>query len=193
MIIYIASVAIVLLLASLYFNFHQSRTIKKYDENESILIKKAYYNPITELPNRSNIDIVINEQIARAHRHKKTFLLAVVKVMNFQDVKLRNEDRAREFIVEVGDRLVESIRDEDMLSHISENGFLIVFNEYLEDKNSDILFNRISNACKEPFSDAKGSIKIEIKMGKSTYPGDSQDSDDLINEATRVALNSTNM
>lgn len=191
--IYIASTLIVLLLASLYLNYHQSRTIKRYDENESVLIKKAYYNPITELPNRSNIDIVINEQIARAQRHKKSFLLAVVKVMNFQDVKLRNEDRAQKYIIEVGDRLLESIRDEDMLSHISENGFLIVFNEYLEDKNSDILFNRISNACKEPFSDAKGSLKIEIKMGKSKYPDDSQESENLINEATRAALDSADM
>ena len=190
--IYIISALVVLLLASLYFNFYQSRTIKRYDENESILIKKAYYNPVTELPNRSNIDIVINEQIARAHRHKKYFLLAVVKVINFQEVKLRNEQRANEFMVEVGDRLLESIRDEDMLSHISENGFLIVFNEYLENKNSDILFNRISNACKEPFTDAKGSIKIEIKIGKSTYPQDSEESEGLINEATRAALNSTN-
>ncbi|WP_321778274.1 diguanylate cyclase domain-containing protein [Sulfurimonas sp.] len=122
---------------------------------------------------------------------KKYFLLAVVKVMNFQEVKLRNEQRANEFIVEVGDRLLESIRDEDMLSHISQNGFLIVFNEYLEDKNSDILFERILNAFKEPFVDAKGSIKIDIKIGKSTYPKDSEDSAGLINEATRVALNST--
>ncbi len=73
---YIISVLVVLLFTSLYFNFHQSRTIKRYDENKSILIKKAYYNPVTELPNRSNIDIVISEQISRAHRHKKIFFIS---------------------------------------------------------------------------------------------------------------------
>ncbi len=186
---YLLFFLIALLLASVYFNLHQMRIIKQHNENESLLIKKAYFDPITNLPNRNNIDIVIGEQVARTARHKKSFLVAVIKVTNYHEVKLRSQERSKEFIIEAGERILESIRDEDMLSHTTENGFAIVFNEYLEEENTDILFNRINDAFKEKFEDEKGSIEIKISIGKSKYPDDAIDSEGLLNEATRQALN----
>jgi len=183
-------VLIALLLISVYFNLKQRRAIKQSEKNESLLVKKAYFNPITELPNRSNIDIVISEQICRAARHKKSFLVAVIRVINYHDIKLRSKERAEELIVEVSDRILDSIRNEDTLSHITENGFLIVFNEYLEEENSDILFNRINNAFKEKFQHDKGTLEIKIAIGKSKYPDNATQAKGLINEATRQALNS---
>jgi len=183
-------VLLVLFLVSLYFNLRQRRVLKEHDRGESALIKKAYFDPETELPNRNNIDIVLNEQIVRALRHKKTFLVAAIKVTNYHDVKLRSKERAKELIIEAGDRLLDSIRNEDMLSRISENGFVIVFNEYLEEENSDILFSRINKAFEEKFQHEKGTMSIEIAIGKSKYPDDSINPQDLINEATRQALNS---
>jgi diguanylate cyclase (GGDEF)-like protein len=182
-------VLIVLLLISIYFNIKQRRVTRQREGNDLILIKKAYFDPVTELPNRNNVDIIISEQITRASRHKKSFIVAAVKLLNYHEVNLRSKSRAEELVIESSDRLLSSIRNEDMLSRISDNGFVIVFNEYLEEENSNIIFDRINTLFQEKFEHDKGSLDIEISIGKSIYPDDAAESKDLINDAIRKALN----
>ena len=180
---------IVLLLISIYFNVKQKQTAKQRGVNDLVLIKKAYFDPVTELPNRNNIEIVISEQITRTLRHKKSFIIAAIKIINYHDLNLRSKSRTQELVIETSNRLLSSIRNEDMLSRVSDNGFVIIFNEYLEEENLNIIFNRIKSIFSEKFKDDKGTLDIKIGIGKSIYPDNAKDSNGLINDAIRKALN----
>ena len=186
---YILFALIALFLVSIFFNLKQRQTIKQREENESALVKKAYFHPLTDLPNKQNLEIMINEQINRTKRHKKTFVVAVVKILNYHDVMLRSTAIGAEFITEAGARLVESVRTEDVVAHTTENGFVILYNEYLEEDNSKIIFDRITNVFKESFElNAKTILHFKISIGKSVYPTTATTSETLINAATREAL-----
>jgi diguanylate cyclase (GGDEF)-like protein len=179
----------ILFLVSIYFNFKQHKSLEDRQEHESALIKRAYYNPLTGLPNQQNLDIMIEEQIHRAKRHKKTFVLAVIKVLNYHDVILRSKAIGQEFIIEAGTRLVESVRDEDIVAHTTENGFVILCNEYLKEDNSNIIFERIENVFKEPLEiNPKTMLHYKISIGKAIYPSTGETADLLIHTATREAL-----
>ena len=178
-----------LLLISLYFNLKFSKLLKLHSQNDNALIRGAYFNPITELPNRANIDLVISEQIDRALRHNKTFLITVIKVTNYHDVKIRSKELANKFMLEASDRLLSSIRDEDIVGHITDDGFVIVFNEYLDEENYDIILNRIKTAfSEEPHIDTKYHIEYNIGIGHTNYPKDGTDAKLLIDRATHNAL-----
>ena len=180
---------ITLLLASFFVNLKQYQKIKQKQNSESLLIKKAYFNPVTNLPNKANIEIVINKYIHRAHRHKKKFIVGVVKVLNFHDILLRSQAIGEEFIVEASIRIADSIREEDTLAHITDNGFLILCNEYMQEDNSDIIFDRIHNALSESFElNAKTILHFKVSIGKVVYPTTATTSEALINAATREAL-----
>jgi len=186
---YMTAILVVLLFISIYFNFRFSNLLKKRKENENLLIRNAYFNPITDLPNLVNIEIVINEQIDRAFRHNQTFLLTVVKIMNYHEVKLRSEDLADKFMLEASDRLLSSIRDEDLVGHITEDSFLIIFNEYLDEDNYDIIIERIKQKfAKELNLDTKYQIEYKISFGHTKYPNDGTDTKLLIDRATQNAL-----
>jgi hypothetical protein len=75
---YIIAVLGLLVLVSLYFNFRFFQTIKRHNENDNALIRSAYFNPVTDLPNRANIELVISEQIDRALRHNQAFLISLI-------------------------------------------------------------------------------------------------------------------
>lgn len=186
---YFSYILVVLLLISIYFNIKQRKLNKQHKENDLILIKKAYFDPLTELPNRNNVDIIISEQIARASRHKKSFIITSVKLIDYHEVSLRSKQRAQNLVTESCNRLLNSIRNEDMLSIISDNGFIIVFNEYLEEENLNIIFQRISSAFNKNFIDEKTNMEIKIGIGKSIYPDDATESKALINDAVRKSLN----
>jgi len=186
---YLLYAIIVLLLISVFFNLKLKQTLTQREENESALIKKAYFNPLTDLPNQQNLEIMITEQIHRTKRHKKTFVLAVIKILNYHDVALRSKAIAEEFIIEASARIVESVRTEDIVAHTTENGFVILCNEYLEDDNSQIIFDRIENAFREPLEiNSKTSLNFKISIGKAVYPSSGETGELLIHAATRQAL-----
>ena len=179
-----------LLLVSLYFNIRYAKRLKEYSEKENHLIRNAYFNPITELPNRANIELVVNEHIARVLRHSEAFIVTVVKLKNYYDVKLRLGDTlSQEFVLQASKRLLDSIRDEDTVGHITEDGFVIVFNEYLSEDNYHIVTDRITAAFEaKPEIDTKYDINYEIGIGHTKFPDDGSDAKLLIDKATHNAL-----
>ncbi len=179
------------LLLSVFYNLKQRYALKAREESELKLVKEAYFHPISELPNKKNIDILINEQIHRVHRHAHSFIVAVVRIKNYNDVNLRSKDLSAEFITEAGSRLVDSIRNEDAVAHISDSNFAILFNEYLQEDNYNIVFERIKDSLKEKYQvDEEKSLEYTIGFGYSKYPDDGTDSDALLNEAVRRAITS---
>jgi len=187
--LYYIFLLMVLLLVSIYFNIKYRSVIRKNVENENVLIKSAYFNPVTSLPNAENIKIVISEQIDRALRHDKSFLIIWVRIKNYHEVKLHSNVLANEFILEASDRLIQSTRSEDIIGHISEDTFVVVFNEYLENENYNILLKRVEEAFNEsPKLDTKYNIEFQIAIGKSKFPDDAKEAAALIEKAKHQAI-----
>jgi len=182
---YLLIATAIVLLISLFFNFKFKQELGRFNSSEFSLIKKAYFNPITELPNRENLNIVVGEQISRAARHQKHFMIVAIKIENYRDVKRDSSKIANELIEESGDRLFALLRDEDSLSHISEDIFTIVFNEYLKEKDLGVIFKRIKKAFKKI---NPTDLDIVISMGSSIYPIDAKDTKGLIDVARENAV-----
>ena len=187
--LYYMFLPMLLLVVSIYFNIKYRSVIRKNVENENVLIKSAYFNPVTSLPNAENIKIVISEQIDRALRHDKSFLIIWVRIKNYHEVKLHSNVLANEFILEASDRLIQSTRSEDIIGHISEDAFVVVFNEYLENENYNILLKRVEEAFNEsPKLDTKYNIEFQIAIGKSKFPDDAKEAAALIEKAKHQAI-----
>jgi len=155
---------IIISTGSIILNIIQRSTINKMRDSSETLIKDAYFNPITSLPNEANFDILLNEQIDRALRHKKSFLFVYISLKHYQN----DED-----IKNAGNSLSECIRDEDTLAHIKGDEFVILFNEYLEAQNYEVVLKRIVSAFP----------KYSIRLGKSTFPHDGEDKKYLLKSA----------
>ena len=152
------------LVFSLYMYVSQRDKLKNPDTVESDLIKKAYFDPLTALPNSQSINIILDDQISRCERHEKSFFTAIIKINNPMD----------EVIVESGLRLFNSIRKEDTVGHISKGVFIIIFNEYLDESNLKIILDRVLKDFEKNFSSkANKSFKISIDMNINTYPNKS--------------------
>ena len=187
---YCIFLVVALLLVSLFFNLKYRQNIQKRQENENILIKNAYYHPVTSLPNKENIKIVISEQIDRALRHDKSFLIMLIKIKNYHEVKLHSKVLAKEFMLEASNRLLQSTRDEDIIGQISDDTFIVVFNEYLEEENYSIVLKRVEESFTEaPELNTKYNIDFKISIGICKYPDEASDGESLIEKARNEAIN----
>jgi len=159
---------VVISTGSIILNVIQRRTINQLRESSETLIKNAYFNPVSSLPNEANFDILLQEQIDRAKRHEKSFLLVYIKLKYYES----DED-----IVNAANKLSECIRNEDALAHINTDEFVILFNEYLEKENYNIVLERLISSFP----------KYSIRVGKSAYPSDGEDKKYLLKSAKEDA------
>ena len=155
---YLLSIGLVF---SVYMYILQKNKKKNIDTTESDLIKKAYFDPLTTLPNSESINIILDDQISRCKRHEKSFFTAIIKINNPID----------EVLVESGLRLFNSIRTEDTVGYISKGIFIVVFNEYLDKSNLEVITERIHKDFEKDFSSKSSeSLKISIDININTYP-----------------------
>ena len=179
-----------LLFISLFFNFKYRQALKKRLEDENILIKHAYYHPVTSLPNKENIKIVISEQIQRALRHENSFLVVLIRIKNFYEVQLHSQVLANEFMLEASNRLLQSTRNEDIIAQISDDSFLIVFNEYLQEENYNKVMQRVKESFVEPPKlNTKYNIDFHVAVGTCKYPDEATEADQMIEKARKAAIN----
>ena len=137
--------------------------LQRIRERESKLVEKAYFDPLTSLPNFQNIQITLKEQIARCTRQDKSFSVAIIKIY----------DKSDEVIQESSRRISDSVRNEDIVGHISKNIFILVFNEYLEHSYLDIIIKRVERAFENKFSSKikdNSNQKISINIQLKNYP-----------------------
>ena len=164
--VYTLGGAILLLIVVSFLYFRVRKRLKNIESSESNLIHQAYFDELTTLPNREGISMIIDDQITRCERRDKVFFIVVVTI----------ERPIEGTIVEAGNRLFNSIRSEDTVAHISKGVFVIVFNEYLEEANSGLIFNRIKQALRKEYiinkesSDTQKVSNVPFSLKVNTYP-----------------------
>lgn len=158
-------VACGLFFVSLFYNFTLRRALASKDGGDLALIKGAYFHPLTHLPNEENIKLVMQEYLERAKRHQKSFMVASISV----------DALSQSDLVALSHLLVDSLRDEDTVGHIDEQLFVVLFNEYLELENTEMLLQRLHDKLQlERFGD--------VRISKAYYPEDAQDVQGLISQ-----------
>ncbi len=174
---------IALLMIAAYFYVQKRNEFIRFKKNEANLINEAYFDKLTKLPNKHNLEITINEQIIRCVRHQKSFFTAIIKIDDFHEITQSALKEA--VLVETGDRLFDSVRNEDVVGYLAEDDcFAIVFNEYLGDENLEIILQRIHNAFEKEFVIDNKSQRIKVSVGVAKFPQDATGTKELIKFAT---------
>jgi len=176
---YSAYALLVILSIGGYFFVRQHVKLKQLLESENSLVDEIFFDSLTNLPNRKSLDIVLNDQINRCQRHKKSFYLAQIKINNTENIsQSSSKEDAYKMITEASQKLFDAIRDEDMVGHVSRDNFIIIFNEYLDKANLELIFKRIYDTLHD---------KINLSIGISQFPEDAQNTELLV-ECSNKAL-----
>lgn len=159
-------------------------TERKQLENE--LKQMAYFDDLTDLPNRKLLDRHIEKALARSKRHNHNFILMFI---DLDDFKLVNDTMGHEagdlLLKEVVKRLNENIREEDLISRIGGDEFIIVF-EDTSMEEIEAIAQRIIDFVSLPYMINEKEAKVSVSIGVSMYPNDGEDKETLIEHADKA-------
>ncbi len=156
----------------------------------------AYYDQLTNLPNRVLFLDRLHIALATAKRHGRTFSVMFLDIDNFKRINdTLGHFIGDELIREMGRRLLGCIRKEDAIAHdrfenmldtvarLGGDEFTILLSEIKEAENTSKVAERIQHALKQPVTIEGNEINVTASIGIAVYPEDGVDVKALLQNA----------
>lgn len=136
------------------------------------IVKHAYYDPITLLPNRILALDRLDKQLLRVNRHGGQVVVAFLDFNNFKAVNdSYGHNIGDELIKKVGYRLSEVIRNDETVARLGGDEFLIIATfQQDSDRDIDSLLARVVKTQIQPYviDNIEFNIKYSIGVARSS-------------------------
>ncbi|WP_058307378.1 sensor domain-containing diguanylate cyclase [Gracilibacillus massiliensis] len=153
---------------------------------ENQLRHMAYFDDLTDLPNRKMLDRHIHKALARSKRHQHSFSLMFVDLDDFKEVNdTLGHDAGDRLLKEVVARFNQTTREEDLIARIGGDEFILVFEETSREEIEDIAQRIIENTTR-PYTIDENEASVSVSIGISMYPENGSDKEALIQNADKA-------
>lgn len=153
---------------------------------EENLAQMAFYDTLTELPNRLMLKSHLNKVLSRAKRTKHEFVIMFLDLDGFKAVNdTLGHETGDALLKDVATRLNACVREEDLVSRIGGDEFIIVFEETSKDTVEEIADRIIVNIA-NPYYISEKEARVTPSIGISIYPEHGTDIDSIIDHADKA-------
>lgn len=160
------------------------RDITERKRYEEIIKYQAFYDSLTNLPNRLLLKERAMQEFARADRNKKKVALLYVDLDRF---KLINDTMGHEcgdnVLREIAKRLQGCLRGIDTVARLGGDEFVIVLADLMSEEYVGKISTQILDAIKMPIEIGGHEIFMTGSVGISIYPDDGADYDLLLSNS----------
>ena len=159
----------------------------KIDEKEMKEHKEIYFDPVTKLPNKYNLEMMLNSKLHEFRRYNWSFAVFLFSVDNFDKLQKNYGDEAINIIQKKITSLIQKeLRPFDTMGKWSNEIFAIFFTN-INKTNLNILGSRIRKMVENMnISVGEGEITITISIGGSIIR--KKDSIEILMDRTKNLL-----
>ncbi|MEY8215093.1 MAG: EAL domain-containing protein [Colwellia sp.] len=146
--------------------------------------RHAYYDSLTNLPNRRLFKENLESAIKTSARTGEVFGVFFLDIDNFKNINdSLGHDVGDTLLIEVSKRILNSIRTNDKLSRIGGDEFNILVADVNNDFKARLVAEKIINQLAEPFRIDNHEINVSVSIGITLLPNDSTDFSTLLKYA----------
>ena len=160
---------------------HDITELKRYQDE---LEHQANHDALTGLANRNLLKDRLHQQLALAHRYKRSFSVAFIDLDNF---KLINDslghDVGDRLLRIAGERLSACVRDGDTVARPGGDEFVLLVAERSNEGGAYRVVQRVMAALAPPFQIDRREFNVTCSVGIASFPRDGQDAETLLRNA----------
>lgn len=152
---------------------------------EKKLQQWAFYDPLTGLPNRFLLNLLLEKEIARTDRSNRGIAVCFIDLDRFKPIN-------DQFGHEVGDRILESVSDRlesvirrgDIVGRLGGDEFVCLMPGITSRRTLEKILDRVLTAIETPLTEGGQKLRLGASIGVSLYPEDpAHDPKELIHHA----------
>jgi len=156
-------------------------------KKNSELIKLAFYDSLTEIPNKNLFNDRAKIALSQAVRNKEKFAIIYIDINNFKTINdTTGHLNGDKVLYELALRLSNSIRESDTVARIGGDEFIILAQNIKSDVDLTILLERVIKSNTKAFTINGNKVAIEISIGASLYPDHGKNIKELMNNADKA-------
>lgn len=161
-------------------------TTRKHLEKE--LHQLAFYDKLTELPNRRMFTDHLRNTIKYSKRNNQKFALFFMDLDNFKFINdTLGHETGDKFLVQIVKKLRQIFRQSDMITRLGGDEFTILVEGYKNDDALDVVTKLaeklIWELATKPIYLGGRSLSVSTSLGVAQYPEDGADSATLLRNA----------
>jgi diguanylate cyclase (GGDEF)-like protein/PAS domain S-box-containing protein len=157
-----------------------ARDIDDRKKAEATILRMAYHDTLTDLPNRLLFNDRLNVVMSAAKRNNRKFAVMMLDLDRF---KLINDSLGHDIgdllLQGVGNRLSGRLRKSDTLARMGGDEFMLLLPEINQNKDAEIVARKIIKSFQDPFILKNYELKVTASIGIAVYPDDGEDFDAL--------------
>ena len=154
---------------------------KQYEEKIKYL---ANYDALTDIPNRGFLMRQFEKILDQSKRNKFKFAVMLFDVDKFKLINdIHGHNAGDEVLKNIAKRLQETVRKADLIGRLGGDEFLVI-QPFIKNKDdTSNLANRMLDYVAKPVQWNNVNLDVDISIGISIYPNDSDNMKDLIHIA----------
>ena len=163
------------------------RDISERKAEEQHLLQLAYYDGLTGLPNRHLLPDRLRQAMASAARYAQYCAVVFLDLDGFKQVNDTLGHAQGDFLLrQAGQRLALALRENDTVSRIGGDEFVVVINGLRELGHIAKIVHKLQRRLEEPFLLEGEKVGICASFGIAVYPDDGDSVETLIEHADQA-------
>ncbi len=152
--------------------------------SEDVIKNMAYHDALTGLPNRMLLGDRLKMGLAHAHRNKRIMAVLFVDLDGFKEINDNFGHAIGDLVLqEVANRLTQCIREEDTLSRLGGDEFIVFLPRIVSKKDAENLAKKLLAVAQKPFHFEGENMSLSLSIGISFFPEDGRSAKDLLKKA----------
>jgi diguanylate cyclase (GGDEF)-like protein/PAS domain S-box-containing protein len=158
--------------------------ISERKSQETEIRRLAYFDELTQLPNRRLFSDRLNMALARAKRHKERLAVMFVDLDHFKKINdTLGHTTGDNILIEAALRLSHCTRSEDTVARLGGDEFILLFPEIESIEEVTKVAERIIHSFSQHFDHNENKLFVTTSLGISIFPEDGEDAETLIKNA----------
>ena len=144
----------------------------------------AYYDLLTQLPNRASFLKSLKSTIKNADRNKSKIAVLFIDIDRFKTVNdSLGHDSGDQLIIQISKRLSKCLRDEDVLSRFGGDEFVAIIHGVNSLSDINNVSTRMLKSLSAPINIGVTEIYSSVCIGVAMFPDDDDKGEDLLKYA----------
>ncbi len=144
----------------------------------------AFFDSLTNLPNRTLVQDRLSKAIAGARRRRERVGVLHIDIDSFKTINdCLGHTWGDELLRSIGQRLQACARDEDTVARLGGDEFLIALGPITSSADAAVVAERVAQELKPPFSLNGHVLSVTCSIGISIFPEHGEDAETLLKNA----------
>ncbi len=158
--------------------------VTRLKQQEERITHQAYYDALTDLPNRFLAKDRLGLLINMAQRHGRRIALIYLDLDDFKRINdTLGHSIGDDLLVEAAERLKSTVRRDDTVVRLGGDEFLIMMDTKRAEQDVRVVAEHLLDAFRTPFTLDGHELVVTISIGIALYPENGEDFDELLRNA----------